>query len=91
MKRWPADTRAPEAKTLWRWLGQAVEQGRLGRSGTGRKNDSYEYWLPGQEAKFREDPFYQLHEMARESNRQWPGIRGEGPAPGPDSAGRPLP
>ena len=28
------------------------------QDGKGRRNDSYRYWLPGIEEKWRRDPFY---------------------------------
>jgi hypothetical protein len=56
---WPEEDR-PSPPTLWRWLERAVAQGLLCREGTGRKNDPYRYWLPGQEEKWRQDPIASL-------------------------------
>ena len=43
---WPEDHPRPDLSVLWRWLGAAVDQGRLRRRGTGHKNDPYRYWPP---------------------------------------------
>jgi hypothetical protein len=76
LEQWPDHVPAPPAKTLWRWLVRAVAQGLLHQAGTGRKNDPYLYWLPGQEAKWRQDPLALLEEQNREALRQlgldWP-------------------
>jgi hypothetical protein len=55
-RRWPPDVDAPRATTLWRWLERAVGEKLLLREGTGRKNDPFRYWLPGQEEKWKVPP-----------------------------------
>jgi hypothetical protein len=57
VRRWPLDSEAPTGVTLWRWLERAVGQGLLLREGTGRKNDPFRYWLPGQEEKWKTPPW----------------------------------
>jgi hypothetical protein len=63
------DLPVPQAKTLWRWLGRAVEQGLVHRSGSGRKNDPYLYWLPGQEVVWRHDRLSVWEEEKRQALR----------------------
>ncbi len=57
-RHWPADERAPDQTTLWRWLERAVERGQVLRDGSGRSHEPFRYWLPGQEEKWRQNPFY---------------------------------
>ncbi len=57
LRQWPQDFRAPDETTLWRWLDRAVNDGRVRRDGSGRKNAPFRYWLPGQEEKWASDPF----------------------------------
>jgi hypothetical protein len=54
---WPADHPRPNETTLWRWLDQAVAARQIHRDGTGRKNDPFRYWLPGQEDLWALNPF----------------------------------
>jgi hypothetical protein len=70
LEEWHDDLPVPPAKTLWRWLGRAVEQGLLCRSGTGHKNDPYLYWLPTQEVRWLQDPLYRLEEERRAALRE---------------------
>jgi hypothetical protein len=62
LEQWPTHLPKPTEVTVWRWLERALSQGQVLREGTGRKNDPYRYWLPGQEDKWRQSPFY-LPEM----------------------------
>jgi hypothetical protein len=55
--QWPTEQRRPDGVTLWRWLERATAEGRVLRDGQGRKGRPYRYWLPGQEEKWRADPF----------------------------------
>jgi hypothetical protein len=66
---WPADFAAPADMTLSRWLNRAVALGLARQEGTGRKNDPFRYWLPEQEAKWKEDPMYDIHQMILEANK----------------------
>ena len=45
LSAWPADAHAPHAATAWRWLEDAVQAGRVIRTGTGRRNHPYRYWV----------------------------------------------
>jgi AAA domain len=47
---WPEDLPRPAAATLWKWLDRAVRNEMIACAGTGRKNDPFRYWLPGEEA-----------------------------------------
>jgi hypothetical protein len=67
---WPADFPAPADTTLARWLKRAVALDLVRQEGTGRKNDPFRYWLPEQEAKWKEDPMYEIHQLIREANKQ---------------------
>jgi hypothetical protein len=48
---WPCkeDDDRPDRSTLLRWLTRATQQGLICRSGSGRSNDAFVYWLPGRE------------------------------------------
>jgi hypothetical protein len=48
--RWPAGLKAPEPSTLWHWLERAADQGRLLRSGAGRKMSPFRNQLPPEQA-----------------------------------------
>ena len=52
---WPQDYAKPPEKTLWRWLDRGVQDGRILREGTGRRNEPFQYWLPGQEEYWKVD------------------------------------
>ncbi len=67
---WPADFPRPGDMTLVRWLNRAVALGLVLEQGTGRKNDPFRYWLPGQEELWRQDPMYELHRQIEEANRE---------------------
>ena len=54
----PNPPNPPAEATLWRWLECALNQGMVCQDGKGRRNDSYRYWLPGIEDKWRRDPYY---------------------------------
>jgi hypothetical protein len=49
LEYWPAEARAPKEVTLWRWLEQAVGEGLVCQSGTGRRNDPFRYGLADDE------------------------------------------
>ena len=53
--------------TLWRWLERAVERGLASRAGKGTRTEPFQYWLPEQEAVWRNDPTWVLEEQARET------------------------
>jgi hypothetical protein len=53
---WPDREAPPALGTLWSWLDRAVAQGLACRDGSGRRNDPYYYWLPGQLEQWHADP-----------------------------------
>jgi hypothetical protein len=71
---WP-DPEPPAEITLYRWLERARAAGHVLRDGTGRKNDPYRYWLPGQEPKWEaarraeEDP--ELKPLEEIFGKEW--------------------
>jgi hypothetical protein len=62
---WPPDFVKPVESTLWKWLQRAGDLGLIHSQGTGRKNDPFRYWLPGQEEKWKDDPIAGYY-LARE-------------------------
>ncbi|HYT91468.1 MAG TPA: AAA family ATPase [Gemmataceae bacterium] len=66
---WPADFERPRSETLWRWLEQALTRGLVLRAGTGRRNDAFRYWLPGQEERWQNAPVAVLENNQREALR----------------------
>ena len=69
LEGWPADYERPLAKTLWRWLEQALTRGLVLREGSGRRNDAFRYWLPGQEERWQNDPLAALERSEWEALR----------------------
>ena len=68
LAEWPPDFDTPSPPALWRWLDRAVQGGQVAREGTGRKNDPFRYWLPEQEAVWKQQqPFYELIEEQKRS------------------------
>ena len=55
LRRWPATAVAPTKLTLWRWLGRAVQEGRVLQDGRGTHKDPYRYSLPGMVAKWQQE------------------------------------
>jgi len=45
LSAWPSEAQRPHAATLWKWLERAVRAGRVLRSGAGRRNQPYRYWV----------------------------------------------
>ncbi len=70
LEDWPADFARPDESTLWRWLERALRLGLILQEGTGRKNDPFRFWLPKQEAKWKEDPMHEFRQMMEENRRQ---------------------
>ena len=58
LQDWPAVEVKPDEKTLWRWLEQAVAEGKVLRKGTGYRNGPFRYWLAEAEARWRRSQFY---------------------------------
>src|SRR5262245_15163221 len=63
LARWPPVELQPSEATLWRWLERAVTAGTCFRTGTGRCNSPFRYWLPEAQALWEQvsphymDPF----------------------------------
>ncbi len=55
---WPNDHAKPADRTIREWLDRAVKDGRILREGTGRKNQPFQYWLPGQEELWKCDIYH---------------------------------
>jgi hypothetical protein len=55
LQRWPETAAMPAKQTLWRWLSQAVLEGRVLQNGAGHRRDPYRYLLPGMTAKWQQD------------------------------------
>jgi hypothetical protein len=70
LEEWPEDFRKPDQSTLSRELGAALDKGLIMRRGTGRKNDPYQYWLPGKEEDFHPGPHATKEELER-FQRRW--------------------
>jgi AAA domain len=51
LERWPPDLAAPAETTLWQWLERDVAEGRLCRSGSGRRNSPFRYWPAGRQPR----------------------------------------
>jgi hypothetical protein len=62
LEQWPPDFPTPGATTLWKWLERATAEGRICRSGSGRRHDAFRYWLPEREATLHDDPVRQWRE-----------------------------
>lgn len=56
LAEWPEDFAKPNPATVWEWLQKAVAQGWVCQEGTGRKNDPFRYWIPGQEQTWHYGP-----------------------------------
>jgi hypothetical protein len=58
LAEWPAVEAKPDEGTLWRWLERAVREGKVQRSGTGRRNGPFRFWLAETEARWRRSGLY---------------------------------
>jgi hypothetical protein len=56
--RWGDDPPRPPMRTLWSWLNTTCAENLVARSGTGRANDPFKYWLPGRMPVWLADPFW---------------------------------
>jgi hypothetical protein len=56
--RWVGECAPPSARTLWTWLNTACARNLVGRRGTGRTNEPFEYWLPNKMAEWMADPIW---------------------------------
>jgi hypothetical protein len=55
LRLWPDRTTRPAALTLWRWLGRAVQEGRVLQDGRGNRKHPFRYRLPGMAPKWHQD------------------------------------
>jgi hypothetical protein len=67
---WPDDFARPDRSTIVRLLGRGLEENRIRRKGTGRKNDPYRYWMPEAEDRFNPGPNATPEQKAR-YNLHW--------------------
>ena len=58
--RWAEGCPRPSIRTLWNWLNTACAENLVARSGTGRTNDPYRYWLPSKMSAWLADPLWCL-------------------------------
>jgi hypothetical protein len=65
LDEWPDDFPKPSSGTLWRWLQNAVTASLVQVEGSGKKTDPFRYWLLTAEARWRENPFYEMGEKQR--------------------------
>jgi hypothetical protein len=65
LDEWPDDFPKPCPATLWKWLKSAQAAGLVKVEGTGRKADSFRYWVDAAEARWRQHPLYDLFANAR--------------------------
>jgi hypothetical protein len=55
LENWPEMQEKPNPVSLWKWLEQAVAEGRLKRDGEGRRHRPFRYWLRCREHYFFPD------------------------------------
>jgi hypothetical protein len=67
---WPPDLQKPNPTSLWRCLRRAVDKGKIGCEGTGKRSDPFRYWLPGRETAWREQNrlYDELEKQTRDQN-----------------------
>jgi hypothetical protein len=58
LEEWPAVEAKPDEATLWRWLERALAEGKVLRTGKGRRNSPFRYWLAEAEARWKKSPFH---------------------------------
>jgi hypothetical protein len=71
LRRWPDAAWAPAKLTLWKWLGRAVQEGRVLQRGRGHRKEPYLYLLPGMVEKWQQNfltSFMQRLERDAEGN-----------------------
>ena len=89
LERWPADYKAPDPATVWRWLDRAVKDGRVKVDGTGRTNSPFRYWLAANEARWAQP--YRLPDLPPLDEVFGVNWRGEGPPTGRGKKGSEAP
>jgi hypothetical protein len=55
LRRWPDAVVAPSKLTLWKWLGRAVQEGRVLQDGRGNRREPFRYQLPGMVQKWQQN------------------------------------
>ena len=66
LEQWPEDFRKPNRGTISRVLKRGVEEKKICRQGTGRRDEPFRYWLPG-----REDDLYPGEGAGWEEIERW--------------------
>lgn len=69
LEEWPEDFVKPDFSTLSRCLHRAQTSGRVMRRGAGKKNEPFQFWLPGKEEDMRPDEGTSKEEWQRWHNR----------------------
>ncbi|MBI3408524.1 MAG: AAA family ATPase [Planctomycetes bacterium] len=69
LDEWPEDYAKPCLSSLWGWLKSAVEAGLIQVEGSGRKSDPRRYWVSVAEARWRENPLYELFEKQKREGK----------------------
>jgi hypothetical protein len=75
LENWPEMREKPHQSSLWKWLEQAVSEGRLQRDGEGRPHKPFRYWLRCREQYFFPDlpplePLGRVAEMTEEEEME---------------------
>jgi hypothetical protein len=87
--RWPESALAPAKLTLWKWLGRAVAERRVLRSGLGTRRDPFQYELPGMVEKWQRE-FLESFEKQLEEYEERQGSDGSETPPSADSEAIPA-
>jgi hypothetical protein len=69
LEEWPEDFVKPDFSTLSRCLHRAQTSGRVMRRGAGKKNEPFQFWLPGKEEDMRPDEGTSKEDWQRWHNR----------------------
>jgi hypothetical protein len=89
LRRWP-DSAVPPAKlTLWKWLGRAVQEGRVLQEGRGTRREPFRYQLPEMVEKWQQRFMASFLERLEKGEKGKGLERLEAPRP-PDAAGPPA-
>ncbi|HLW64087.1 MAG TPA: AAA family ATPase [Gemmataceae bacterium] len=75
LDHWPEMREKPHRVSLWKWLEQAVSEGRLQHDGEGRPHKPFRYWLRSREQYFFPDlpplePLGRVAEMTEEEEME---------------------
>jgi hypothetical protein len=86
LRRWPESAVAPAKLTLWKWLGRAVEEGRVLQNGRGTRRDPFRYQLPGMAEKWHERFMESLMKRLEQDEPDKKPERSEAPLSADDAA-----